>query len=333
MLKVYKDDPLKVSDLDDYFQTFILPEFGNFASVEWQDHMQTHPDNFIHIFMSGGKKYVLAFDDYPSGFSIEGDTSVEVIGLSDEENFLHVITQSDKYAENVTGYFMLFSVVNATQFDTTIAYLRASYEQLQRKWISESKHTVLVARDVLYLAETAAKNNDSRALYSLRNIIDLLASTDAEDTDVPLDLLRTYLDHIDDTDEGYQTYTKEEKEQAAADVYSRLSKEVSDTLTIQKYNTAHPGGTVKLVSAMYVKTTNTTTEGISIRILLSDDDIQYPTDHFINDALRHYFEQNPQINRHNIAHNMPDTLQDYRLVEGSLYDREVLLRELAYIAY
>jgi len=240
---------------------------------------------------------------------------------------------SGKYVENVTGAFMLFQIVDAPDFEKLRAYLEASYEKLQQRWREESAHTIVVARDVLQLAETAARNSDSHALYAIKNIVDTLILLDAEDTQVPLATLKTYIERLDDAGDGYYTHTKEELELAAKNVYSLLSKDTQVTLAIQTYEAAHPGQTVTLASAMYARTVNDQTEGISVRFIVKDDTFEYPSEHFINDALQDYFVQNPHINRNNITLFMPNELQDYRLVEGSVYVRDVFEREFEFITY
>lgn len=185
----------------------------------------------------------------------------------------------------------------------------------------------------MQLAETATKNNDPHALYALRSIVDTLILLDVEDTQVPLETLKTYIERLDDAGDGYHTHTKEELESVAKNVYSLLSKDTRATLAIQTYEAAHPGQTVTLASAMYVRTVNDQTEGISVRFIVKDDAFEYPPEHFINDALQDYFVQNPHINRDNVAPFMPDELQDYRLVEGSVYVRDVFERELEFISY
>ncbi|HCH34021.1 MAG: hypothetical protein UY35_C0010G0016 [Candidatus Saccharibacteria bacterium GW2011_GWC2_48_9] len=333
MHKEYKGDPTKLSDLDSCYEDFILPEFGIARPIEWASRIKTGPDNFLHVFNAGDIKYALAFDDYPSDFSVAGEPCVKTVRLENGEDILHISAASGKYAENITGAFMLFQIVDTTDFEKLLAYLEASYEKLQQRWREGSAHTIVVARDLLQLAETAARNSDSHALYAIKNIVDTLILLDTEDTQVPLETLKTYIKRLDDAGDGYYTHTKKELELAEKNVYSLLSKDTQATLAIQTYEAAHPGQTVTLASAMYARTVNKQTEGVTVRFIVKDDTFEYPSEHFINKALQDYFIQNPHINKNNIIHFMPDELQGYRLVEGSVYVRDVFERELEFIAY
>jgi|GEM_PF-6436740 len=81
MLKEYKDNPAKLSDLGSYYEDFILPDSGVARPIEWVSHVKTGPDNFLHVFNSGDIKYTLAFDDYPSDFSVVGEPCVKTVRL------------------------------------------------------------------------------------------------------------------------------------------------------------------------------------------------------------------------------------------------------------
>lgn len=330
---MHKDYKGGATDLEKYYQDAILVEFGIKQPISWGCHVKTGPDNFLHIFSVGDVKYALAFDDYPSGFSVGQDKSVKSMKLADGEAILHVSARDNKYSENITGAFMLFQVIDTEGFEKLVNYLGAAYEKLQRRWRRESKETVMIARDILQLAETAAQNHDRSALHSLQNIVETFARLDAKDDTVAIELLKEYIDILQDADYGYEYYTLEDKEELQDEIYKLLSRDTQNAITIQKYETGVLGQTVRVVNAMYAKTQNGMTEGISAAIVFDDEKISYPMDHFINDELKKYFAENAYITGKNIEHHMPKTLREYRLVEGSVQVRDVFPRELAYLSY
>lgn len=320
-------------NLELFFQDFVLPEFGIAESVTWERHLKTHPDNFLHMFTIGEVKYALAFDDYPSSFSVGHDKSVKSIKLSNGEEVLHVSASLNKYVENITGAFMLFQVTDAEPFEVLLNYLEASYRKLQKKWQSESRDVIVIARDVLQLAETAAQNHDSGALYSLKNLVETFNGLEVEDNDIHIGLLNEYIDILLDEMFGYEDYTEEDKTRVQGEVYQSLSSETQDSINIQKYDVTNLGQTVRLLTAMYSKENAGKTEGISITIIFDGDEVRYPLYHFIDDELKKYFAENAYIVKSNVHEHMPETLKDYRLVAGSVEVRDVFKRELEYISY
>src|SRR5690606_2467619 len=99
-------------------------------------------------------------------------------------------------------------IINESSFANLLDYVQASYEQLQRKWHSEPGQLVTVARDILQLAETASKNHDSTALYSIENILNMFIYLDAQDDTVDIDTLREYIQTLLDAEFGYESFTK-----------------------------------------------------------------------------------------------------------------------------
>ena len=310
-----------------------MPEFGISQQVAWERHIKTDSDNFLHIFTAKGFKYALAFDDYPSGFSVARDSSVKHLKLANGEEILHISASKDRYIESITGSFMLFQVIHTGDFVKLVDYLEASFDKIQIQWLSNSKNTEVIARDLLKLAETASQNHDSRALYSLNNIVESFVGLGAEDNAFPLRLIDTYIKILVDKEFDYEVYSIDEKGQVADEIYNRLSKEIQGTINIQKYEVANLGETVRLVGAMYARVKGNRTEGITATIVFEDGVIKCPITHFINKDMKKYFIENTYINKNNIEHNMPTMLQDYRLVEGSVHVSDVFLRELGFISY
>jgi hypothetical protein len=331
MHKNYEGSINNPPDLETYYQDTILPEVGIKQPVVWERHVKTDPDSFLHIFTAGDVKYALAFDDYPGGFSVDQDTSVKPMQLTNGEKILHVNTENAKYIENITGAFMLFQVVNADGFEKLIKYLEVSYENLQRQWRSESRSTITIARDILQLAETASSNHDSSALHSLQNLMETFVYLDVEDNTVEIALLGDYIKILLDAEFDYEFYTPEDKKKVQAEIYKTLSREAQNTIAIQKYEAGNLEQTVRLVNAMYARHRGEMTEGIAIAIVFEGERITYPLDHFMNSELKKYFAENAYITKNNIEHHMPEMLQDYRLVKGSVLVQDIFPRELEYI--
>lgn len=228
---------------------------------------------------------------------------------------------------------MLFQVINAVEFEKLVNYLEASYSKLQRQWISESGTPVAIADDILQLAETASQNHDINALHSLKNIVKTFSNLKVDDNYVKIQILEEYIKILIDEEFDYEFYTANDKKRIRNEIYKDLSKEAQDTITIQKYESETFKQTVRLVSAMYAKRGKSVNEGISVAIVFKGNEIQYPKNHFINAELKKYFIKNTYITEQNVKYHMPEMLQDYRLVEGSIWIRDIFPRELMYISF
>lgn len=319
--------------LESVYAEFILPIFGINKPVMWQRHVQTDPDNFVHVFAVDEVYYALAFDDYPSGFSVDGEPFVKAMRLENGDKIAHVGTNGQRYIENVTGAFMLFQVLDDVKFEAYINFLEIEYTKLQANWHQHSVVILDVSRDIIQLAETAALNHDKAALYSLQQIIEAFLMVDAHDTSVSLDPLKEYVTILLDAEFGYEVYDEAEKERAQARVYATLAAGTEHTVTALRYAAQHLGQTVTLVTAMYAKKEGDTTSGTSVTLLFDGGIITYPAEHFLDDELKNYFANNPYIAASNIAYHMPEQLQDYRLVAGSVEARWVFRRELEYVSF
>lgn len=324
----HKDD-----ELEQYYQDIILPAFNIAGRVVWDRHIKTNPDNFLHFFTVGDKRYVLAFDDYPNGFSIAHEPCVKSIKLASGEEILRIDNGDAPYKENVAGSFMLFQVLDADQLERVVDYLEVSYDELQKKWHSKSSQTVVIARDILQLAETASQNHDTSALYAIRSVLQGFSMLDVEDNTVAISLLDTYVSILIDAEFGYEFHTADDKENVKDEIYRSLSREIQHTIVRQKYYASTLGQTVRLVSAIYAKVEGTVTSGTTVAIVFEGEKITYPRDHMLNSMVDAYFAEHTDISRHNIEGRMPETLQDYQLVKGSIEVFDVFPRELEYISY
>lgn len=336
MKKLYDEKVRSAIDtawMEKFYEEFVLPEFSITSRPVWGQHIKTHPDNFLHMFTVGDVSYALAFDDYPSGFSVDNDESVRSVKLPDGDEILTINTEDGAYTENITGSFMLFQIINEPAFARLLDYVQASYDQLQRKWHGESERVVAVGRDILQLAETATKNHDVGALYAVENIIDTLIHLDAQDNTVDIETLREYVKVLLDAEFGYEFHTEEDKDRLAGELYKSLSVDLQNTMHIRKYEVENLGMTERLVSAMYAKKEGEATKGISVAVVFTNESRRYPLDHFINEDLEQYFRDNSFIGKDNIEHLMPKELQGYRLVEGSVLVRDIFARELGSITF
>lgn len=334
MNKAYEESTVFDGNLETYFESFILPEFGIDAGVAWMKHVRIGPDSFLHIFSVDKAKYALVFDDYYSGESkVDRDESIERVKLANGEAVLQVTGVSGRYIENVTGAFRLFMVKDEQTFSTFVNYLESSFETLQKQWREESRDIVVIARDVLQIAETASQNHDVGMLYSIQNIIDSLVSLDVDDNSVSIELLQTYVKILIDAEFGREFYEASDKNRVSKEIYSLLAKDVQRTLNVQKYKATNLGKTVKHVSAMYARVKGNNTEGVTIALTCDDEGIHYPVSHFLNKELEKYFNENQYIGRNNIEYHLPDMLKDYRLVEGSIFAQDVFPQELEHISY
>lgn len=318
--------------LEEYYEEFILPQFNLEGSPKWKRHTHTGPDNSLHTFSIGSVRYALAFDDYPSGFSVDGESFVHAMRCKNGDNTLYVEVKDDKYIEGLTGYFMLFQVADDKAFDTQMDYLELAYKHIQEEWEGDSKQLVSVTRDMLQLAETAVANKDWQSLHSISNLIDAFDTLDALNNDATFSDLKEYVRTLDDTELGY-TVDEDARKRARANVYSQLSKETQYHITASRYAAQNLGTTVTLVTAMYAEKTTDMTSGTSVFIVIDNGVFVYPLNHFLDDELKNYFRKHPEVNKANIKSLMPHQLGKYTLVEGLTEVRQLFRRELDYIAW
>lgn len=326
----YDKDPPE--SLEDFFCEFVLSKFGVKGDVSWQRHVQTDPDSFLHVFLQNGVRYALAFDDYPGGFSVDGEPFVKAVQLENGDKELYVEATS-KYVENVTGGFMLFQIMNEEAFDTHLMYLELEYAKLRKEWQSSARSLVAVARDVLQLAETAAANHDTGSLYAVRNIIDAFCYLNAKDNSIDIETLKEYVDILHDAEFGYEMHDEADKKRVGDEVYKYLSHEAQLNVLSNKYVAQNLGQTVTLVTAMYAKHEGDAVNGTSIAILMDGKEVEYPNEHFLREEIERYFAEHSYLRDVNIAHHMPPQLGDYTLVQGSEEVNVLFRRELPYVAF
>ena len=321
-----------IEKLENYYATFIIAQYKlPYKNIVWVDHVATGPDNFLHVFTIDDTQYALAFDDFPSGFSVENDKSVETIKFDDDCDTLAASLPSDNYIENVTGYFKLFHVVDDKRFATVLDLCILQYKKLREKWSNDTSRLVIIARDLVQLAETASDNHDQTALYSLRNIVDSFVDIDAVDNSVDLSLVASYIDLLLDADFGYEMHSEEEKDDVADRLYRALAMDIENKIQTNEYTIDGLGNMLTLASAIYAKEEDGKTSGVTATILFDGDKITYPRDHFINNELRSYFSENPYISESNIEYHMPEKLADYKLVAGTVEVQHIFRRELEFI--
>ena len=320
------------TQLTAFFEKNIIPLYDIKGALEWQASVQTNPDSYIHGFTLKGTRYVLAYDDHPSGFSVYGDACVQPMKLVDGHEVLHIATDDNQFEMNITGSFMLFRVVNEKDFDNRVEYLQMKYTKLLEKWHG-SGGTVAVARDIVQIAETAAFNHDTTTLHSLQNIVDAYVTYGIQDTTVDMSLLKEYIDILNDLEFGYELYDQATKDAVSKQLYKSLSREPNHQVTAAKYLAGNIGRTVTLVSAIYGKEVEGTTSGITAVFTMSGSDIEYPLEHFINSELKNYFANNHLISASNIQYHMPEMLAEYKLVEGTVEAKKIFRRELQYISF
>ena len=329
--KPYHQNP-NDKQLEQHYEKVVLPLYGITEGIAWESHAQTGPDNFIHVFAYGEARYVLAYDDYPSGFSVDSDNSVKALRTESGSDILTINAENGYFEMNVIGSFMLFRVVDDMAFDSLSHYLQVEYKKLQEQWRG-SNGTVAVARDILQLAETASLNHDRDGLYALQNIVDSYVTCNVSDASIDLELLKKYIDILLDAEWDYEFHDETTKDMMAKEVYQSLSREANYQIIAHKYQASQLGEMVTLVSAIYGKEENSITAGITAVMLFDGDEIHYPLKHFINADLQEYFANSPFITANNIEYHLPETLQDYKLVEGSVEIRKIFRRELAYITF
>lgn len=321
------------STLEQYFSEFVLPQFGITGEPKWERQVQTDPDSFVHVFTVDGNTYALAFDDYPSDFSVSQEAFVHALKCKDGSDMLSVQVQGDKYYENLTGYFMLFQVRDNKAFGAHMDFLELGYRDLQREWRNESKSLVTVSRDILQLVEVAAHNHDSKSLYALQNIVDSFSHSGAADNNLEFADLSDYIAVLIDGEFGHELYDEAEKKRRENTIYTKLAREANYKLIKNRYIAQNLGQLVTFISAMYSKHNGEAVDGISICFVVDDGKIEYPTEHFMNNVLQQYLDEKPPINDANVASVLPAQLGDYTLVQGSVEVSHIFRREIEYMNF
>jgi|GEM_PF-146884 len=321
--------------IERHYSLFMLPLFGIVDDIHWQQHIKTGPDNFLHCFISMGERYVLAYDDYPSGFSnLVKNESVEILRTKEGATVVRVHSgERGNFILNVTGSFMLFRVNNEQGFEEHARREMAEYNAWQNEQV-EKDGKIAVARDILQLAETAALNEDYPSLGALNNLICVLRNAGFRDEAVDIDLLSEYVCMLPEDDSHYSLYSREQVEETRDKIYRSLARSIQNTINARRHEEKYLGEMTTLVSAMYAQKEKDVTRGISAIVLVKDKTFEYPLeDHRLNKLLARHFAENSRISESNIKYNMPKHIDGYDLVAGTVEVRRVFRRELDYITF
>ena len=315
---------------------FVASYFGITDTITWEPYTQTNPDSFVYVFTANNQRYALAYDDYPSSFSDLGSSRGFAKALRTKEGglVLNIQKRDESFSMGVVGAFMLFLITDDEAFDDHLYAAKKSYE----KWREESGgveiNTNYYARDILQLAETAAENHDMSALYSLQNIMELLVDNNIDDSSVNASLLSQYVKILLDAEFGYEFSSPEEKQSVGDKIYKALSQESQLTIDSQKYTAKNLGDTVTLVSALYSRDENGVTSGLTASVVVKGRAFEYPlSGHPLNGYLDEYFSEMQFITDVNIADHMPEKLDGYTLIAGTVEVQKIFRRELPYLNF
>ena len=200
--------------------------------------------------------------------------------------------------------------------------------------MSKSKNPITIARAIIRIGDAARNANDYSLLSALHEMVKQLSQYGIKDTDVDMDLLLEYIEAADGCDycragdgkRGFEELTTKINQQLARRGQAQV--EASDQSVLKFEPVVH------LVTAAYAKNENGTTAGLSIALIVNQDgSVDLPREHFLNAELLDYFDENRPVDWRHAESDLPQRLQGYHLVAGSVEVQEILPRELEVISF
>lgn len=193
-------------------------------------------------------------------------------------------------------------------------------------------NTLSSLRHLLRLAEAAHAAQDEDAVRAVLAAVEVLAQS----AELPIDmkLATEYVRSLTSCCEHcYMTHDAEQIADLRRQVVGELARHNESLMAAADQKAMSLAPMVRLVTAMYVRQVDGTTEGVSVALVIeADDTVRFPRQGSLIDKLQAYCAEHrpPQGN---VDFWMPDQLADYRLMAGSVETQEVLAEELTVMSF
>ena len=200
--------------------------------------------------------------------------------------------------------------------------------------MSKSKNPIAIARAIIRIGDAARNANDYSLLGALHEMVEQLSQNGVKDTDVDMDLLLGYVEAADGCDYCRAGDGKPSVDELTTKINQQLARRGQAQVEASDQSVLKFEPVVHLVTAAYAKNEDGMTSGLSIALVVNQDgSVDLPRDHFLNAELLDYFDENHPINWRRAESDLPQRLQGYHLVAGSVEVQEILPRELEAMSF
>lgn len=194
--------------------------------------------------------------------------------------------------------------------------------------------TITIARAIIRIGDAARNANDYSLLGALHEMVEQLLQNGVKDADVDMDLLSEYVEAADGCDYCRAGDGKPNFEELTTKINQQLARRGQAQVEASDQSVLKFEPVVHLVTAAYAKNENGTTAGLSIALIVNQDgSVDLPREHFLNAELLDYFDENRPVDWRHAESDLPQRLQGYHLVAGSVEVQEILPRELEVMSF
>lgn len=193
-------------------------------------------------------------------------------------------------------------------------------------------NTLASLRHLLRLAEAAHAAQDEDAVRAMLAAVEALAR--GSESPINMKLATEYVRSLTSCCEHcYMTHNAEQIADLRRQLVGELARHNESLMAAADQKALSLAPMVRLVTAMYVRSANGMTEGVSVALVIeADDAVRFPRQGPLIDELQAYCgEQRPPQGKVDVW--MPDQLADYRLMDGSVETQDVLAEELTVMSF
>ena len=200
--------------------------------------------------------------------------------------------------------------------------------------MNKTNKTTTIARAIIRIGDAARNANDYSLLGALHEMVEQLSHHGVKDTDVDMDLLLEYVEAADGCDYCRIGDGKDSVDELTTKINQQLARRSQVQVEAIDQSVLEFEPVVHLVTAAYAKNENGVTSGLSIALVVNQDEsVDLPREHFLNAELLDYFDENRPVNWRSVERDLPSKLHGYHLVAGSVEVQEILPRELEAMSF
>ncbi len=200
--------------------------------------------------------------------------------------------------------------------------------------MNKTNKTITIARAIIRIGDAARNANDYSLLGALHEMVEQLSHHGVKDTDVDMDLLLEYVEAADGCDYCRIGDGKDRVDELTTKINQQLARRSQVQVEAIDQSVLEFEPVVHLVTAAYAKNENGVTSGLSIALVVNQDEsVDLPREHFLNAELLDYFDENRPVNWRSVERDLPSKLHGYHLVAGSVEVQEILPRELEAMSF
>lgn len=200
--------------------------------------------------------------------------------------------------------------------------------------MNKTNKTITIARAIIRIGDAARNVNDYSLLSALHEMVEQVSQNGVKDTDVDMDLLLEYVEAADGCDYCRIGDGKDSVDELTTKINQQLARRSQVQVEAIDQSVLEFEPVVHLVTAAYAKNENGVTSGLSIALVVNQDEsVDLPREHFLNAELLDYFDENRPVNWRSVERDLPSKLHGYHLVAGSVEVQEILPRELEAMSF